>query len=356
MKILFAGGGTAGSVSPLLSIYSAIKKVKPDSEFLFIRTKSGDPELNLLRGYSMQIESINAGKFRRYFDIKNITDIFFTLFGFIESLFIIKKFKPDVIVGAGGFITVPVVWAAWVMRKKILIHQQDIRPSLSNIMCINFTNIITVAFEKSLRNFPSSKTVWTGNPSRFNISEGSKENAISFFKLKRNMPTILIVGGGTGAASLNTIVQESLSELVKFTQVILVTGKGKKIKGIDSPLFKQYEFLVDEMKDALAVSDLVISRAGLSALTEFSVLGKTVILIPMPKSHQEENANYLAEQDAVVVLDNKNLTLEKLVENIDQLLDNKNERRRLSENIKKTMKQYAGEAITNEIIKLSPNK
>ncbi|XOU94811.1 MAG: UDP-N-acetylglucosamine--N-acetylmuramyl-(pentapeptide) pyrophosphoryl-undecaprenol N-acetylglucosamine transferase [Candidatus Kerfeldbacteria bacterium] len=353
MKILFAGGGTAGSVSPLLSIYNTVKKIKPETEFLFVRTKKGDPELNLLRGYSMKIQSINSGKFRRYFSLKNITDVFLTFIGFIESLFIIKEFKPDVIVGAGGYISVPVIWAGWVMRKKILIHQQDIRPSLSNILSINLANTITVAFEKSLRDFPSTKTVWTGNPSRKEILHGKKEQIKNSFGFKDNLPVVLIVGGGTGAVSLNNIVQNSLEKLVEFSQVILVTGKDKRITGIDNPRFRQYEFLVDEMKDALSNSVVVVSRAGLSAMTEFSVLGKAVILVPMPKSHQVENANYLEERDAAVVLDQRKLSPNKLVDNIQELLNNDNKRRILSDNIKKIMKKDASESITNEIIKLA---
>ncbi|MBU0597861.1 undecaprenyldiphospho-muramoylpentapeptide beta-N-acetylglucosaminyltransferase [Patescibacteria group bacterium] len=352
MNIIFTGGGTAGSVIPLLSIYSEIRNKELDASFLFIGTVKSEPEVSLLRGYSIKYTSIYCGKLRRYFDFKNVSDIFLTIIGFSQSLYKIYKFKADVVVGAGGYVSVPVIWAGWILRKKIIIHQQDIRPSLSNILTKNMADRITVTFERSLRDYPSVKTVWTGNPVRSDIMQGDKERAYQTLKLKKSLPVILVVGGGTGATSLNLIVNQALPEITKFSQVIHLTGKGKRINSTVSGNYQQHEFLNEEMGDALAVADIVISRAGLSAITEFSILSKPAILIPLPKSHQELNAEYYGDKKAAVIIKQKDLSPKILVSKLRDMLNDKQALSLLSSNISGIMKPDAAKKIADEIINL----
>lgn len=352
MKIMMAGGGTAGSVSPLIAIYEKIKSISPEAEFIFIGTKNGIPENEMLRGYAMDIVAIYGGKFRRYFDLRNISDIFLTLIGFFQALRIIFKTKPDIIIGTGGYISVPVIWAGWVNRIKILLHQQDITPSLSNILGINLANKITVSFEKSLRNFPSTKTIWTGNPVQQSILQGDFEVANQIYDLDKNLPLILVMGGGTGALGLNTIVNQSLSELIKFSQIIVLTGPGKRIKGIENSRFKQFEFIKDGMNDLLARADLVVARAGLSTITELSALGKLSILIPMLNTHQEKNSEYLAERNAAIVISQLNLSPSILVRKIKDILNNDPVRNNLQQNISNIMKKNSVDLIVDEILNL----
>ena len=352
MKVILSGGGTAGSVMPLLAIYSEIKKQRGDTEFLFIGTRKGEPEKKILSSYHIPFRPIFGGKLRRYFDLRNISDILLILIGFIQSIYIILKFRPDVVMGAGGFISVPVIWAAWVLQKKIIIHQQDIKPSLSNILTMNLAHKITVTFERSLRNFPAGKTIWTGNPVRSDIIEGNRQRAYERFALKPDIPLVLIMGGGTGALSVNTIVNQALPELIKFCQIIHLTGVGKKVTGIASEQYQQFEFLEEEMKDVLVAADLVVSRAGLSVLTEFSILGKPVILIPLPKSHQEENAEYFSEKGAAKVIHQKNLSPRILVSKVKELLNDKAALNILSSKIGKMTKPQATAMIVEQIFNL----
>jgi len=347
-----AGGGTAGSVSPLISIYEKIKSVEPNAEFIFIGTKKGIPENDMLRGYAMDVISIYGGKIRRYFDLRNISDIFLTLVGFFQALKIIINNKPDIIIGTGGYISVPVIWAGWVNRVKILIHQQDITPSLSNIFSINFAHKITVSFEKSLRNFPARKTIWTGNPVKEEILKGNPDHANIKYNLDKNIPLVLVMGGGTGSLSINMIINQSLPELVKLAQVIVITGPAKKIKGMENDRFKQFEFINDGMNDLLARADLVVSRAGLSTITELSALGKLSILIPMPNTHQEKNAEYLAERNAAVVVNLLNLSPGRLVEKITSILNSDFERKEIRQNIRQIMKKNSADLIVKEIFNL----
>lgn len=338
---------------PLLAVYTQIKKIDSETEFIFIGTKKSELELKLLQGYALKYYTINGGKFRRYFDFKNITDVFLTFLGFWQAVWIIIKEKPDVIVGAGGFISVPVIWAGWTLQKKILIHQQDIKPSFSNILTTVFAHKISVTFEATLKYFPSKKTIWTGNPAREDLLNGDKERAYIKFPLNKKFPVVLIMGGGTGAQSLNTITNQSLPELVKFCQVVHLTGSGKHVTGIEHENYQQYEFINKEMPDLLAAADIVVSRAGLSSLTELSVLGKPSIIIPMPDSHQEKNANYYSEKEAALVIYQQNLSPKIFIEKISNLLKDPNKLNFLSDNIKKMILPNAVNVISTEILKIN---
>ncbi len=357
MKIVFAGGGTFGSVIPLLALAEKIKEEtsKDSCEFLWLGTRTG-PEKFLIKNYQIKFQPIFSGKFRRYFSFKNILDIFKIFIGFFQSFFILQKFKPDVIVSAGGFVSFPVVIAGWCLRIPALIHQQDIVPSLTNKLLSPFAQKITVVFEKSLKDFPRKKTILIGNPVRQEIFQGKKERAISEFQLEKNLPVILIIGGGTGALRINQLVVQALPKLVKFCQIIHLTGGKLKKEGLTKfSRYHSYDFLTDRMKDALAAADLVISRAGLSTLTELSFLGKPTILIPIPNSHQEKNAQYFQERGAAVVLPEKNLTPDKFVEEIRKILFDQSKLNELSERIKTMIKSGAEDRMIKIIFSLIKN-
>ena len=350
MKILFTGGGTMGSVSPLIAVANTIKEKEQSIEFLWLGTKSG-PEKEVVENYGFKFKPIIYGKWPRYFSYKNFLAPVKVLAGFIQAILIIKKFKPDIILSAGAFVSVPVIWAGWLLKKKSLIHQQDIRPGLANKLMTSFANGITVTFEESLKYFPKDKTVLTSNPIRQEIFQVDKEKAREKFNLEPGLPTVLFLGGGTGALRLNEIISQAIPKLVKFCQIIHVTGKGKKVKEIKEDRYHDYEFLIDDMRDAYTVADLILSRAGLSTLTEISVLTKPTVLIPLP-GHQEDNASYYAKNNAALFLSQKGLTAEKLVKTIKNLLDNPSELENLQRNIGKMIDKDAAEKIVREIYKI----
>lgn len=355
MRILFTGGGTAGSVMPLMAIYSTMHKLNSSHQFMFIGTRQGKPEENIVSQYDIQFKKVYSGKLRRYFDVRNFTDSFLLVVGFFQSLIIVYKFRPEVVVGAGGYVSVPVIWAAWILRKKILLHQQDIKPSLANKLCTYVADKITVTFERSLQNFPIVKTVWTGNPVRRNLMNGNRDRALEKFDLKKDVPLILVVGGGTGARGINTVVNQSLSHLVAFSQIVHITGEGKHVTGINHANYQQHEFIIEGMVDLLFTADLVISRAGLSSLTEFSMLGKAAILIPLPDSHQEINADYFLEKGAAIVIKEKDLTPGILVNKVRSILTDQHALEIVSNNMRSIMKRRAADTISSQIIKLATN-
>jgi len=356
MKIVLTGGGSGGSVAPLLAIAEELKKQKSEIEFLFIGTKRGEPEKEMIKNYHFKFCSIFSGKLRRYFSLKNFLDPFLILLGFFQSLFILACFRPEIIISSGGFVAVPLTLAGWFFKIPSLIHQQDIIPSLTNKILAPFAKKITVSFDKSLRDFAKNKTVFTGNPVREIIKKGDQERAIKKFNLEKNLPTLLVLGGGTGAQKINELISEILPELTKFCQIIHLTGKGKlKIENWELKIkerYHPYEFLITEIADAYAVADLVISRAGLNVLTELAILGKPTIIIPIPDSPQEANSRYFQERNAAIVLDQKTLDLEKFLNTIKDLINNPVKRKSLSENIEKIMPPQPGEKIVKEILLL----
>lgn len=348
-KILLTGGGTGGSVTPLLAVASDLeaefKKQGRDLEFFWLGTKYG-PEREMVERAGIKFKSIIGGKWRRYFSLENLLDVFKIKIAFWQAFFILLKWQPDLAVSAGSFISVPAVWAARVLGAKVLVHQQDARPGLANKLMSPLAKVVTVTFEKSLADY-GKKAVWIGNPVR-------KQPAIKkYFAFNNDLPIVLILGGGTGAVAINKLVVESLSELVKFCQIVHVTGKQKIISNQKSAIknYSVYEFLgAEQMTDALKLADLVVTRAGLGFLTELSYLGKPSIIIPMPNSHQEDNAEMF--KDASLVLEQKNLTAAKFTAEIKNLIDNRELLQKLSRNIGQVMKPGANQAMVKIILRL----
>ncbi|MBU1164061.1 UDP-N-acetylglucosamine--N-acetylmuramyl-(pentapeptide) pyrophosphoryl-undecaprenol N-acetylglucosamine transferase [Patescibacteria group bacterium] len=350
MKILLSGGGTFGSVSPLIAVYQTIKRDYPSADFLWVGTKSG-PEIQFIKSYGLEFKAIQSGKLRRYFSWQNFLDPARILIGFIQSLIIIKKFKPDIIVSSAAYVAVPLSWAGKFFKISVLIHQQDVRPSLANKIISSFAKKITVTFENSKNNFNPSKVVQTGNPARSEIYEGSKEKAIAQFKLQSDIAIILILGGGTGSKAINDLVFESVEQIAKNAQVIHITGKGKGEK-IFFNNYLQLEFLTDEFKDVLAAADLVVCRASMSVLTECAALKKAVALIPIPNSHQEDNALEFSKNNAAIYLKQNDLTPEDFSEFISNIIVDKSQLENLSRNIEKLNIVDQENNLANQIIQI----
>lgn len=347
MRILLTGGGTFGSVTPLFAIIEELKKDGESHQFIWIGTKDGQ-EKEFIEKKGIEFKGINSGKLRRYFSLKNITDIARMKLGVFESVFIIQKFKPDVILSAGSFVSVPVAIAGRLLRKPILIHQLDVRPGLANKIMSFFATKITVGFSGSLNSYPAGKTVWTGNPTRHSLSAfKSKEELRKKFNLCNELPVLLVLGGGTGALPLNKLIAENLSELAGFCQIIHITGREKNIEAAPNENYHSFEFL-DDLSEAYAVADGVISRAGVGTLSELAVLKIPTVLMPIPNSHQEDNADAFLEAGAVLILDQNKITAEKIIGESKKILYNEKLRRELSENMGKMAK---GDAA-NKIVKI----
>ncbi len=312
------GGGTLGPVTPLLAVAREIRKRAPAAEITWIGTKDG-PEQSLVKEELIPFHAISAGKLRRYFSLRNFTDHFRVIAGFFQARRLLRELKPDVIVTAGGFVAVPVVWAAGLARIPVHVHQQDIQPGLANRLSLPYASSLSVALEASLSAFPNHHPVWTGNPVRLDLYSGTREEAKRIFHLEDGIPTVLVLGGGTGAVGLNELVRGALPQITRTAQVIHVTGIGKQVGG-DASRYHQYEFLTSELKHAFACAEVVVTRAGMGTLMELAALGLPAMIVPMPNSHQEENAKLFVKNGAATVLDQQSTSSQAFADAVLNLL------------------------------------
>lgn len=326
MKIVLTGGGTGGSVTPLLALAEEIKKSYPSSELLFIGTHKG-PEGALVREQGIPFKSISSGKLRRYADWRNTTDLLLIFYGFLQSLVFFLKYQPDVVLGAGGYVEVPVMWAAQLTGAHVGVHQQDVDAGLANRLVAPIAESITVAYPYPGLPFPQSKVTVTGNPVRSVITKGHRDKARERFHLD-GKPVLLVMGGGTGAQGINDLLSKSLTDLLKMCQVLHVTGKDKTSAG-SHERYHAFSFLSGhDLADAYAACDLVIARAGLSTITECIAIQKPTVLIPLPESHQESNAKYFAERGAFIIFPQSSAP-ERFVAMIESMLKDTKQREAL---------------------------
>jgi UDP-N-acetylglucosamine--N-acetylmuramyl-(pentapeptide) pyrophosphoryl-undecaprenol N-acetylglucosamine transferase len=313
MRVLLAGGGSGGSATPVLAVAEALRVRAPSADFLLVGTATG-PEAALAAAAGVPFAAVATGKLRRYLDWQNLLDAGRVPLGIAQAIGLVHRFRPDVAFGAGGFAAVPPLVAAALGGVPVVIHQQDVEPGLANQLLIPFARRISVAFPRSRAFFPFQRTIVVGNPVRADVLTGDPARAAELFGLEPGVPTLLITGGGTGALGLNERVAAAVPALSEFCQVIHLTGRGRAVPpATPSPRYHAYEFLVDEMKHALAAADLVVSRAGLGTLSELAALGKPTILVPMPDSHQAANARAAARVGAARVVAQAALTPERLV-------------------------------------------
>lgn len=354
--IILSGGGTGGSVSPLLGIYETLVQTqyRNEFEFLWIGGASG-PEKEMVLALNIPYKAIMNGKLRRYFSCKNFSDIARIAAGFFQSLSMISFNRPDLIIVAGSFISAPLVWAGWVCRVPIIVHQQDVRPGLANLLMAPFARVITKALDVPFASF-DDKAVQTGNPLRAEMLNDvfDQQKFKHIFGLNNDRPTLLFIGGGTGALVLNQLVESNIDKLLEKYQVIHVAGKNKSNAGIlPRQGYYKYEFLDAKQLSAFyRIADVVITRCGLGALSEVAYLGKPAILVPLPDSHQEDNAEFFYRQKAAIVLDQKEISGEALLKAIETIIGNELKRDELSANIKKIMPANANGRFVEIIISL----
>ncbi|WP_213818438.1 undecaprenyldiphospho-muramoylpentapeptide beta-N-acetylglucosaminyltransferase [Garciella nitratireducens] len=348
-KILMTGGGTAGHVTPNIALFPSLRK--NGFEIFYIGTESGI-EKKLIEQENIPYFSIKAGKLRRYFDIKNITDIAKISKGYFQALSIIHKIKPNIVFSKGGFVSSPVVWAAWTKRIPVIIHESDITPGLANKISIPFSKSICYSFPETINYLPKDKSKLTGIPVRQNLFQGNKNFGKKLCSFDSKSPIVLIIGGSLGSQVLNNIIRSSLQDLLKNFQICHICGKGnfdlnlKNLKG-----YKQFEYVSDELPHLFAAADIIISRAGATTLNEILALKKPNILIPLSKQasrgDQILNAESYKKHGFSFVIREEELNVEKL---IDALKTVYNERNIYVKNMSKSNMANGIEEVMNVIL------
>ncbi|RSD28109.1 undecaprenyldiphospho-muramoylpentapeptide beta-N-acetylglucosaminyltransferase [Mesobacillus subterraneus] len=331
MKIAVSGGGTGGHIYPALALIREIQKKDSNVEFLYIGTEKG-LESNLVPRENIPFKSIHITGFKRKISFENVKTVLRFLKGVRDSKKMLKEFKPDVVIGTGGYVCGPVVYAAAKMGIPTIVHEQNSVPGLTNKFLSRYVDKIAICFEEAREFFPKEKVVLTGNPRASEVlgQDGIRGRLSSGLKLK--VPTVLIFGGSRGARPINEAVVKSLTELSSKTyQVLYVTGDvhfeevRKEVELVGNPENVIIKPFIHNMPEVLAGVDLTVSRAGATTLAELTSLGIPSILIPSPyvtDNHQEKNARALSDNGAARLLLEKDLTGPKLVENIDQILGN----------------------------------
>lgn len=322
-KILMTGGGTAGHVTPNIAL---IDRLKNEFEIEYVGSIDGI-EKSLISDLGIKFHKISSGKLRRYFDLKNFTDIFRIVKGLGDANDIIKKVKPDVIFSKGGFVTVPVVIAGKLNNVPVIIHESDISCGLANKLAMPFSKYICCSFPETLEHLPKKKSFLTATPIRRELFSGNAEKGRKMAGFENNMPIVLVMGGSLGSAKINKYLRESLGNLQNKYNIIHLCGKNNLDKTINAKNYKQYEYISKNLEDLFAAADIVVSRSGANSISEFLALKKPNLLIPLSKKasrgDQILNAESFLKQGFSKVLPEENLNSENLIKNIEELFSEK---------------------------------
>ncbi|MFA6587762.1 MAG: glycosyltransferase [Patescibacteria group bacterium] len=303
MKILLVGGGTLGSVNPLLAIASAIKIKDTAIDIVFWGSKNPF-EKQFVEEYGFELIPIPSGKYRRYFSFLNIMDFFKIIYAGFFVYQKLKIMKPDWILTAGSFVAVPVAWAAKKLNLKVLMYQQDAELGMANkyISKIAVKRIATAGL--IAKNIPGESDT-LGFAIRKELLFGRAENTYRKYNLNPQKPVLLVIGGSSGALSLNHKFVACIKFLPAEIQILHITGVGKSVSTENRQNYHSISFTNNELPDLYAAANFIVSRAGSNALAELVALKKPALIVPLPNTQQEKNAEYLHACGGLVISQDK---------------------------------------------------
>ncbi|MFO7828582.1 MAG: undecaprenyldiphospho-muramoylpentapeptide beta-N-acetylglucosaminyltransferase [Bacteroidales bacterium] len=360
-NIIISGGGTGGHVFPAISIANAIRQIEPDSNILFVGAL-GKIEMEKVPAAGYEITGLPITGLQRRLSYKNIIFIFKLIKSLYQSRKIIKKFKPDVVVGVGGYASGPLLFMANRNNIPTLIQEQNSYAGITNKLLAKKARKICVAYEGMEKYFPKDKILITGNPIRQDLLDkiGSKDEGVEHFSLNKNKKTILLIGGSLGARTINQSVISNIDKIGNSgIQLLWQTGKyyynDAKVAAENAGFenIKVLDFIV-RMDYAYAVADIIISRAGAGTISELCLVGKPVVLVPSPnvaEDHQTKNAMALEKRNAAVMIKDSNAKQE-LIDTVLDLIHHDEKLNELSENIKEMALRDSAKIIAGEVLKL----
>ncbi|MBF2709401.1 undecaprenyldiphospho-muramoylpentapeptide beta-N-acetylglucosaminyltransferase [Flavobacterium soyangense] len=357
LKFILSGGGTGGHIYPAVAIANELKSRFPDAEFLFVGAKD-KMEMQKVPQAGYKIEGLWIAGLQRKLTLQNAMFPFKLIDSLWKSRKIIKKFKPNVVIGTGGFASGPLLQMANMMRIPTVIQEQNSYPGITNKILSKKANKICVAYENLERFFPKEKMILTGNPVRQDLIdiESKREEAIQYFNLDPNKKTLLVLGGSLGARRVNQLIEKELDKFIaQDVQVIWQCGKlyFEDYKKYNSNNVQVLAF-IDRMDLVYSAADIVISRAGASSVSELCIVGKPVIFIPSPnvaEDHQTKNAKSIVDKKGAIML--RELELDSQFSLVfEALLKDQGKQDQLSKNIKHLALPNATKQIVDEILKL----
>lgn len=318
--IVFTGGGTAGHVTPNIALLEVAQQFGWDVDYI---GSIAGIEKAMISATDVPYHGISSGKLRRYFSWENFIDPFRILLGLFQSVILLLRLKPDVVFSKGGFVSVPVVVAAWLLRVPVISHESDVTPGLANRLAYPFCRKICVTFDISRDHLPAGKVIVTGTPVRQSILEGDASAGLAFLGFDSSKPVLLVFGGSLGAQTINKQVRSVLSHLCREFDVVHVAGQGQVVDSLSQPGYVQKAFVGKEFGDVLAAADLVVSRAGANSLYELFLLRKPHLLIPLgsgaSRGDQLINAATFEREGYSRVVHEEALTNESFLQAVRQL-------------------------------------
>jgi len=355
VKFILSGGGTGGHIYPAIAIANELQNRFPDAEFLFVGAK-GKMEMQKIPQAGYKIKGLWISGLQRKLTIQNFLFPLKLLSSLKDSFFILRNFKPDVVIGTGGFASGPVLQVANFLGIPTVIQEQNSFPGITNKLLAKKANVICVAYEGLEKFFPLEKIKFTGNPVRQDLLDidDKRIKGLTYFELDSSKRTLLVLGGSLGARRINELIASEIDLITDLgVQVIWQCGK---------LYFEEYNYFnnkknvhvmafIDKMDLAYAAADIIISRSGASSVSELCIVGKPTIFIPSPnvsEDHQTKNANAIADMKAAIVLKEKELD-EKFKVTFADLLSNDEKQKKLSKQIHKLARPNATKEIVNEI-------
>lgn len=357
MRVVLAGGGTAGHINPAISIADTIKKYDYGSEFLFVGTEGG-MESSLVPKAGYDIEFIDVSGFKRSLSPKNIASAVKAFKATVKCGKILKKFAPDVVIGTGGYVSGPVLFSASMQKIPTLIHEQNVFAGMTSRILSKRVDSVCISFEKTRESFSDAKNVvLTGNPIRENLFDLTYTDARKKLNCDEK-PLVVAFGGSLGARRLNEVMTDFIKDMKDDRyNVIFATGERefdsvmKNLDGIKRPTVsvKKYIYNMDETMQA---ADLLVCRAGAVTVSEITALKKPSVLIPSPNvtdNHQYYNAKALFDVGASLLIEEKDLSSERFERDLKALLDDREKLNKMGENSGKIGIKNATDLIYNEI-------
>ena len=360
-RILIAGGGTGGHVYPALAIIDSLKSLQP-VELLYIGGKGG-VENEIVPRYGLPMKTIWISGFARSLSLKNLLFPLKVVVSLVQSLIILRRFRPAVAVGCGGYVTGPILWMAARLGIPVLIQEQDVHPGVTSKLLAGSANTICLSFEAASQHFSANreKLVVAGNPVRAEVNRGDRVASLRQWQLDPQKLTLFVFGGSQGSRAINLAMAGIWKDLrdKHAVQLIWQSGPGqfadveKRMDNRSDMVLLPY---VEDMAAAYAAADIIICRAGASSLAELAMVGKAAVLVPYPHAagdHQARNAQTMAEAGAALMVREGDGWEPKLKIAIEKLIENEALRRKQGESWAEMAKPEAGRTIAAEIIKLS---
>ncbi len=374
MIIVFTGGGTGGHFYPIIAIAEAMRDAVREKHLLEPRLYYLSPtpfDEKALFENDITYISIPAGKLRRYFSFSNVTDMFITLIGTIKAIFTLFRLYPDVVMGKGGYGSIPTLIAARLLRIPVIIHESDAKPGRASLFAAKFAKKVAISYDSAAAFFPTNvqnKIARTGIPIRKALMRIEPEGARQYLKLEKDIPTILVLGGSQGSVKINEILLSALPYLVPFANIINQTGRAnlKDVQALSkvilagNPHIDRYhpiDYLNEvSLQRAAGIADIVISRAGSNSIAEISVWRKPSIIIPIPElvSHdQRTNAYAYAQTGAAVVIEEENFTSNLLVSEIKRIINDPELAKRMASKSEGFTDKDAARILADELLSIS---